>query len=175
MTIRWVEFPLHPETPLDGRTLEDLFAGRNVNIDTLMKLLKKTADENDLPFGDRKMTFNSRRAQELGKWAESLEKRDAFDDAAFRAYFVDGLNIAEIPVLMSVIRSAGMDTGEAERVLREGRFKGAVDRDWAYSRECGITAVPTFMIGELGAVGAQPYETLERLVLAAGARPRGSS
>ena len=175
MTIRWVEFPLHPETPRQGRSLEELFAGRDVNIDAVMRSLKKAAKENDLPFGHRTMTFNSRRAQELGKWAESLGQREAFDEAVFRAYFVDGHNIAEIPVLMSLIRSAGLDALDAERVLEEGRFRQAVDRDWAYSHERDVRAVPTFMVGDHRVVGAQPYETMERLVRAAGARSKASS
>ena len=138
-----------------------------------MQMLKKTAKANDLPFGDRTMTFNSRRAQELAKWAESSGQRETFDETVFRAYFVDGLNIAEMPILLSLIRTAGLDAKDAEHALEEGRFRPAVDRDWAYSRACGVTAVPTFMVGDHRIVGAQPYEAMERLVLAAGARPHG--
>ena len=29
--VEWVHFPLHPETPAEGRSLADLFAGRNVD------------------------------------------------------------------------------------------------------------------------------------------------
>ena len=31
MKVEWVHFPLHPETPAEGRSLADLFAGRNVD------------------------------------------------------------------------------------------------------------------------------------------------
>ncbi len=30
--IKWVHFPLHPDTPMEGRTMEELFAGRNVDL-----------------------------------------------------------------------------------------------------------------------------------------------
>jgi predicted DsbA family dithiol-disulfide isomerase len=54
----------------------------------------------------------------------------------------------------------------------ERTFKEAVDRDWEYSRTCGITAVPTFMVDGRKVVGAQPYQALEDLVRAAGANMR---
>jgi predicted DsbA family dithiol-disulfide isomerase len=114
------------------------------------------------------MTYNSRRAQELSKWAESLNKGDRFHDAMFKAYFVDGLNIAKIPILTGIVESIGLSGDEAEQVLSQGTFKEAVDRDWAYSRACNITAVPTFMVNDKRAVGAQPYETLHQLVSAVG-------
>ena len=49
-------------------------------------------------------------------------------------------------------------------MLERRTFKGAVDADWKLSREYGVTGVPTFVAGRYGVVGAQPYETLERLV-----------
>ena len=32
MRIKWVHFPLHPDTPMEGRSLADLFAGRGYDI-----------------------------------------------------------------------------------------------------------------------------------------------
>lgn len=118
------------------------------------------------------MTFNSRRAQELGKWAESMGRGDRFHDAMFKAYFANGLNIAEPAVLRDVAGSVGLDPDEAEAVVLGGRFADAVDQDWDYSRHSGVTAVPTFVAGFQRIVGAQPYNTLARLLVEAGAEPR---
>jgi len=119
------------------------------------------------------MTFNSRLAQELGKWAEEQGRGDEFHLAAFRAYFVDGLNLAQVPVLTGIARSIGLDPDEAQAALEARAFREAVDRDWARSRASGVTAVPSFVAGGRIVVGAQPFEVLEQLILAAGARPRG--
>ena len=35
-----IHFPLHPETPDDGMSLEELFAGRNVDIDAMYTRMK---------------------------------------------------------------------------------------------------------------------------------------
>ena len=115
-----------------------------------------------LPFGMRSRTYNSRRAQELGKWAESLNKGEEFHLGVFKAYFVEGLNIAKIPVLVELAESIGLKG--AEEVLSKGIFKEAVDDDWKYSRDCGITAVPTFIANGRRLVGTQPYNLLEKLI-----------
>ena len=60
----------------------------------MLARLRQVARELDLPFGERKMTFNSRLAQELGKWAEDQGRGDAFHHAVFLAYFQRGENIA---------------------------------------------------------------------------------
>jgi predicted DsbA family dithiol-disulfide isomerase len=31
--VRWIAFPLHPETPEEGLTLEELFAGKSIDIE----------------------------------------------------------------------------------------------------------------------------------------------
>jgi predicted DsbA family dithiol-disulfide isomerase len=126
--------------------------------------LKRAAAESELPWGERIMTYNTRQATELGKWAEDRGRCDSFQHAVFRAYFADGLNIADLEVLQGLCRGLGLDPAEAARVLGEGIYKKAVDDDWHYSRRLGITAVPTFLAAGRAVVGAQPYEMLERLV-----------
>jgi predicted DsbA family dithiol-disulfide isomerase len=97
--------------------LDELFAGRGIDIPAVLEHLKRVAAECGLPFGARDKTFNSRKAQELSKWAESLGRGEDFHMAAFRAYFVDGLNIAKIPVLTGLVEALNLDGAEAERVL----------------------------------------------------------
>jgi predicted DsbA family dithiol-disulfide isomerase len=172
LTIRWTAFPLHPETPYEGRTLEDLLAGRGLDIPAVMARLQRTADDLGLPFTARRMTFNSRAAQELGKWAESQGCGERFHRLVFEAYFAQGRNIAQWDVLKNLVAAAGLAPGAAEAALSQGRYKAAVDQDWQRCREMGITAVPTFLMGGRRVVGAQPYEALRQLALAAGAMPR---
>jgi predicted DsbA family dithiol-disulfide isomerase len=132
-----------------------------------MERLKEIAANLGLPWGTRTRTCNSRRAHELGKWAESLGKGDEFHMAVFQAYFAAGRNIADISVLKEIAGIIGLDRRMVEQALAERTFKEAVDRDWKYSRTCGITAVPTFMVDGRTVVGAQPYQALKNLVTAA--------
>lgn len=172
LSLAWVHFPLHPETPPQGITLEELFAGRGYDLAAMKARLRQMMAAEGLAYGDLEMTYNSRLAQELAVWAETQPGGAAIHDALFRAYLVEGRNLGDPEVLVEVARSLGLDADEARQVLSSRSFRGPVDEHWARSRRLGITAVPTFVIDGKGVVGAQPYEVLEQLVLAAGAEPR---
>ncbi len=162
--IRWLAFPLHPDTPEEGLTLKELFAGRDVDIAAIEKRLQAVADSLSLPLGARAKTYNSRLAQELSKWAESKGKGEKFHHAVFRAYFAEGRNIALVDELAALAESAGLPAEEARRVVLSREFRRAVDDDWERSRALGISAVPTFIAGSKRLVGFQPYEALAALV-----------
>jgi predicted DsbA family dithiol-disulfide isomerase len=125
-----------------------------------------------LPYGQRTRTYNSRLAQELGKWADTQPGGERLHDALFRTYFVDNKNIGDIDTLVDIASSVGLSAEAARQVLETRQFQAAVDADWQRSRAFGITGVPTFVANGRGVVGAQPYEVLERLVLVAGGVPR---
>ncbi len=125
-----------------------------------------------MPFKGSDKLYNSRLAQELGLWAESKNKGDEFHAAVFRAYFAEGKNIAETPVLVESATSVGLPADEAVEVLTTRAFKAAVDADWAFSREKSITAVPTLVMNKHRVVGAQPYEALQELMEANGVKKR---
>ena len=117
-----------------------------------------------LPYGNRTHTYNSRLAQELGKWADTQPGGEAIHDALFKAYFVDGKNIGDLEELIRIAQSIGLDAEKAREVIEKRTFKDAIDADWAKSRKYGVTGVPTFVAEMRGVVGAQPYEALEELV-----------
>jgi predicted DsbA family dithiol-disulfide isomerase len=173
--VKFTHFPLHPDTPPEGRSLEDLFAGRGLDIAEMRKRLEALAAAEGLPYGDRTHTYNSRLAQELGKWAEGRPGGEQVHDVLFRAYFVDAVNIGNPEVLVDLAEKAGLDAAEAGKVLQERSFSDAVDEDWQRSMAMGVTGVPTFVIGQYGVVGAQSYETLEMLVQKADAVPNAES
>jgi predicted DsbA family dithiol-disulfide isomerase len=163
--VEWVHFPLHPDTPMEGRALAELFAGRSAEQRKAMHAqMKERMEAEGLPYGERTHTYNSRLSQELGKWADTQPGGEAFHDAMFRAYFVDARDISKTDVLLEIVREVGLSVDGARDVLEKRTFKAAVDADWKLSREYGVTGVPTFVIGRQGVVGAQPYEVLEQLV-----------
>jgi predicted DsbA family dithiol-disulfide isomerase len=168
-----VHFPLHPETPLEGRPVAEIYAARNLDPEAMYQRMKALMEAEGLPYGRRTHTYNSRLAQELGKWADTLPGGgDALHDALYRAYFVDNRNIGNADILVEIAEAVGLSGEEARKVLTERRYEAAVDADWAKSRQYGVTGVPTFVAGGYGVVGAQPYEVLEQLAAKAGAPHR---
>ena len=145
-----------------------------MDIDAAKARMAGLMREEGLPYGERTMTYNSRLAQELAKWAEGRPGGGKIHDALFRAYFVDGTNIARVENLVRIAEGAGLPPEAAREALESRLCEAEVDADWRRSRELRVTGVPTFVAGSRAVVGAQPYDALERLVVAAGAKRRGS-
>src|SRR5215468_5285811 len=137
---------------MEGRSMVEVYAGRNVDPEAMYRRMKGLMDEEGLPYGRRTHTYNSRLAQELGKWADTQTGGEAIHDALYRDYFVEARNIGDPEILVEIAASVGLPAEEARQVLAERRFKDAVDADWARSREYGITGVPTFVAGGYGVV-----------------------
>ena len=168
-----VHFPLHPDTPVEGREMAGFYAQRGLDPEAMYQRMKTLMDAEGLPYGRRTHTYNSRLAQELGKWADTQPGGGAIHDKLYRAYFVDARNIGDPDILVEIAESVGLDGREARRIIDERVFKDEVDADWQKSATYGVTGVPTFVAARYGVVGAQPYEVLAQLVEKAGAARRG--
>ena len=122
-------FPLHPETPQDGLTTE-ISLPDEMSIWASQARMRGLMAQEGLAYGQRTKTYNSRLAQELGKWADTQPQQGDIHDALFRAYFVDGKNIARIDTLVEVANSVGLAADKARDVLETRQFQAAVDADW---------------------------------------------
>lgn len=165
MSIKWVQFPLHPETPNEGLSLEELFAGRDLDIPAIQAHHRELMRLEGLPYGNRTHTFNSRLAQELSKWGEKFSQSPMLNHKIFEAYFVHGQNLANDKLLVKLAGEVGLSKEEATKVLRNRSHKEEVDLDWLRSRQIGISGVPTFVLGQIGISGAQSFEILEHFVV----------
>ena len=165
LAIHWRAFPLHPETPEEGRDLNDLFAG-HVEIEAMLMRCRQVAKDLDLSFGERRRTYNSRRAQELGKWAEAQGAGEAFHKAVYLAYFAEGRNIAEVGVLAEITQAIGLDHQAVPGILSSGQYAAQVDKDWQAARVLGVTAVPTCIDRHRRMlVGFHPYPDYRQFVI----------
>ena len=76
LNVKFIHFPLHPDTPQEGKSLADLFGEEKARLQGRYRRMKSLMDQEGLPYGERKMSYNSRLAQELGKWAEGKPDGD---------------------------------------------------------------------------------------------------
>lgn len=161
---------------MEGKSVAEMYASRGLDPKAMYERMKGLMDGEGLPYGQRANTYNSRRAQELGKWADTQPGGEAIHEALYKAYFVQNDNIADIDVLVGIAEAVGLSGDEARKVLEEERFKDAVDADWEKSRQYGVTGVPTFVAAGHGVVGAQPYEAIAALLTnEAGAEARSGT
>lgn len=168
--IEWHPFQLNPKMPADGMDrrdyLEQKFGGKDGAV-RVYSQIEERAKSLDLPidFAAMKRTPNTVNAHRLIHWA-GLEQRQAqVVDALFQAYFCDGRDIGDTDTLVDLATQSGLD-GDVVRRLLEGDqdVKDIQDRD-AHSREMGVSAVPTFIVGNQHVVpGAQPPELWESVI-----------
>jgi predicted DsbA family dithiol-disulfide isomerase len=162
--LRWSVFPLHPDTPTEGIELAELFAGRKTMIHNMQTRLLQVAAAEGLPLTERSRTYNSRLAQELGKWAEQQGYGNEFRHAVYRAFFVEGVNIALVDELVQIAATIGLSADEARTVLEERSCAAAVDADWQRAMDLQITAVPTHLCYGKRLSGFAAYEDFVRLI-----------
>lgn len=155
---------MHPETPIEGKSLTDLFRGREDAIEGFYQQIKTIADSYGLPYSKRDMTYNSRLAQELAAWADTQEGGEKLHDQLYEAYFVANKNIADLAVLLELVAAAGLDVTRAEEVLSQRLFSPEIDQHWQRAQSMGLSGVPTFVCDELYVVGHQQYEVLLRFL-----------
>ena len=158
--IQLIHFPLHPETPREGRTLIELFGSNQEDIDQKNERMKELMILENLPYKNRTHTYNSRLAQEIGAWAQSIDNETSIHDNFFEAYFVQGLNVGLESVILDVVSKSGLNIEEARKVIKNRLFMKNIDDDWNKSRNYGVTGVPTYVYQKQSMVGAQPHENL---------------
>lgn len=164
VSITWRAFPLHPDTPKEGRNLDEIYQRYPYPKADMLEHLRRNARALNMPFCERSKVFNSRMAQELGAWAESQDAGEKFHKAAFGAYFINNRNLADREVLLDIVRQIGLDPTTAVMVMDQGTYSDVVERDWQRADELEIDVVPTFVIGENILIGAQEYRSLSKFV-----------
>ncbi len=103
-------------------------------------------------------TFDAHRLLHL---ARERGLQGAVKERLFRGYFTEGEPIGDPEALLRLSAEAGLEAGEARRVLEGDAYAGAVRADEGEAQDLGIRAVPFFILdGRVGVAGAQPEEVL---------------
>ena len=108
---------------------------------------------------DRAQAVGTRTAHQLSHFAATAGKQHEMVQRLFRAYFTEGLNVADHQVLGDLAAEVGLDREAALTALADGEFADDVEADLRQAREYGITGVPFFVFaGKYAVSGAQPVE-----------------
>lgn len=83
----------------------------------------------------------------------------------FKAYFEDLEDIGDLDVVVRIGSGAGLSEAELREALTSGQYRAAVDEGIQWAQNVGVTAVPTFVLGEkYGLVGAQEAPVFQDLL-----------
>jgi predicted DsbA family dithiol-disulfide isomerase len=161
--IEWRGLEIHPETPTEGQTLEEM--GLNPHyIEMVIENVNKLAAEIDLELKIPIKISNSKRALMLAEYAKENGKFCEYHHEVFKAYWQDQKDIGNIDALSDIMDQIGLDSNEAQEYLEEEKAKEKIKKLLLEARSLGIDGVPTFVISTIIIEGAQPYEVIKKAV-----------
>jgi predicted DsbA family dithiol-disulfide isomerase len=109
--------------------------------------------------------WNTFDAHRLLHWAELQDLARALElkKALLRAYFTENENVSDHDVLMRTVEEAGLDAGQARRVLESGEYADEVRAQERHFQQAGIHSVPATIINNTWLIsGGQPPEVFEQ-------------
>jgi predicted DsbA family dithiol-disulfide isomerase len=167
--VRFAPFFLDPTTPPEGKPRRAM-----TNPGDPPTHLEQRGEQLGIGFTrGRTWTSNSHLALEAAEFTSELPQHLAFHRAMFKAYFGDLEDIGKVDTLVRIGEGAGLDSVALRHALETGEFRQQVDDGINWSRQIGVTAVPTFVFDEqYGVVGAQEYNVFQDLMGRLGKSPR---
>lgn len=146
-------FELDTRVPEEGEPLEPYLARKFGSTGALRAMQTRLANASPDTGIEWHWTGMYRRnsfdAHRLLAWARREADADtqvALADRLFRAYFTDGLDIADHGVLAGLGAEVGLDRDLAAEALATGDAADVVRAEEAQAHENGIAAVPSFVI-----------------------------
>ncbi|WP_300691129.1 DsbA family oxidoreductase [Chryseobacterium sp.] len=104
-------------------------------------------------------TFSAHRLLHLAK---KHNKSNEMEEALFIAHFIDGKNVGDAEVLVSLAENVGIDKEEAMQAVTSDQLDYEVNQDIMEARNNGVSGVPFFVLnGKYAVSGAQPVEVFE--------------
>jgi predicted DsbA family dithiol-disulfide isomerase len=105
---------------------------------------------------DKMVAANTFDAQRLIQFAETKGKGNIAEERLFKAYFTEGMNVADHHVLTELGTEIGLDPAEIKDVLANNEFSREVTNDIREAEQIGVNGVPFFVFDRKYAVsGAQ--------------------
>ena len=166
VVVRWHAYELNPDLPSEGIDrngyLEAKFGGPERAAQIYARVEEAgTRAGIAFDFGRIPRQPNTRDAYRLIAWVQANGNADPLVERLFRAFFLEGRNIADRDMLVSLAAEAGIDPAEARAWLESGRGAQEIAHAEARARELGITGVPFFIFdGRVGLSGAHPPEAI---------------
>lgn len=167
--IVWHSFELDPQAPAElSEGLVDHIAAKygisREQSQASQEQVAARAAEVGLEFAWREAkpgnTFDAHRLVHL---AAQHGLADAAHERFMRAYFTQGLSVADHDTLVRLATEVGLDEAQVREVLAGSTYGDAVRADESQAQAYGITGVPLFVLADkYGISGAQPIEVFEQ-------------
>ena len=161
--IVWKPYQLDPRAPKDPTPALDAYArkfGPDAQriTDHMTEIGRTEGLTMDFGIAQRANTFDAHRLLWL---AEHEGDQDATKERLLRAYFTEGVDVADHAELTRLAAEAGLPAERVSAFLASDEGAAEVREEMMIGLERGVTAVPTFVFEGVWAVpGAQEPETM---------------
>jgi predicted DsbA family dithiol-disulfide isomerase len=153
VTVTYRAYQLDPRVPREGQPL-DAYLERKFGSSGAMAAMRVRLDEAASGLGIdfrwdgmvRRNTFDAHRLLTRALRTDGPTGQAALKDRLLRAYFTDGLDVADHDVLAGLAGEVGLDRALAAEALATGDGADDVRADQDRARTHGIAAVPSFVI-----------------------------
>jgi predicted DsbA family dithiol-disulfide isomerase len=164
--IVWKSYQLNPDMQTDpSKSINQyLSETKGISLEQAQELnayVTNMAKEVGLDYDFNKAVLaNSFDAHRLVQLAKANGKGNEMEEQLFKAYFIEGKNIADHETLEQIATEAGLDGGQVKNVLAANEYADKVEQDIYEARQIGLRGVPFFVLNDRYAVsGAQATET----------------
>ena len=157
----WRPFQLNPHMPAEGMDRAEYLRAKFGGPDRAAQIYDAVAQAGlavgiEFAFDKVERTPSTLNSHRLIRWATTAGCQDAVVEELFRRYFLEGDDIGDAGVLISVAADAGMDADLVADLLAGDADLELIRREDAMARQMGINGVPCFIIDRKYAIsGAQ--------------------
>lgn len=161
--MRWLPFQLNPDIPEGGMSrqayIERKFGPGGNKYERVAAVGRQVGI--DFAFDRILVQPNTVDAHRLLRYADAQSRQDEMAEALFRAYFIEGGNIADRNALADIAARAGFDRAAVAAYLASDADREQVRAADIEARSNGVEGVPFFIFNrKIGVSGAQEPETL---------------
>lgn len=163
--VTWKSFQLDPSAPeVAVESQEDYLVKRKgMNKDQVQGMLANVtemAKQAGLEYQmDKVVMVNTQKAHQLIQFAKTKNLGDEMEERLFKAYFTEGLNVADNDILTKIGTEIGLEATELQTAFTDDNYSYQMKQDIQEAANLGIQGVPFFVFDrKYGVSGAQPSE-----------------
>ena len=159
--IEWKMIEIHPETPKNGLDIESL---SNPYLSSIWYNVKTLAFESGVTINIPKILANSKLAIIASEYARKKGKFNEFHEALFDEYWINGKNISNLDVILSIGEKLNFNLPELSKFIYSKEGEDILNFNMDSSMDDLVTGVPAFVINGKVITGAQPYHLLKKVI-----------
>ena len=161
--MRWLPFQLNPGLPEEGIARSEYLRRKFGNPNRSYANVAAAGASVGIPFAFDRIAVqpNTVNAHRLMHYADQRGRQDEMAEELFRAYFIEGANLADPAVLADIGARAGFEREALAAYLASDADRDLIARADIEARNAGIGGVPFFIFDRrIGVSGAQEPDTL---------------